>query len=255
MSALFDIVTPTLNFSAHADGQNKVLVRVLNRDCAVNTGFAAVIDPIGTGPGIFWTTLVQEGTTHHWSLPVDAAPVPESEPAQNNKTVTIWAMEGGTATDSKRANFKASFKKPAGSGSCRAASFRSAFAGSDQPVPVMLNLKLGSKVTKGTATNVKTVNKTTQLRYSTDQNQFEGWLSEPIDLGEKGKEPAFWMLKKKDSKTWVLVLQRKKTAIVKYRLKTKIARDHSFPIKLQLDGTPGKHFKKWPKTVTISPHK
>jgi hypothetical protein len=254
MSNQFNIVTPGGGFSAHADGQNKVLVRVFNGDLGVNTGFEAVIDPIGTGPGAR-TPLVREGTTAHWSVPVNAAPVPNAVPPLNNKTVTVVAMEGTVATNPQSNDFKASFNEPVGSGSRTMEVFRSLFAGSDQPVPMALTLKLGSKVEKGTCSNIKTLNKPAKLQYSTDQNKFEGWLSEPIDLGEKGKDPAFWVLKKKDAKTWVLVLQRKKTGVVKYRLKTKKAKDHSFPIKLELDGTPGKQFKKWPKTVTISPHK
>jgi hypothetical protein len=79
-------------------------------------------------------------------------------------------------------------------------------------------------------------------------------LSKPINLGEKKPGlPAYWVLEKKTVKTWVLTLRQGKKALVTYAFNTEVAKDCSFPIQPALKSAGGKHFKKWPKTVTIKP--
>jgi hypothetical protein len=127
---------------------------------------------------------------------------------------------------------------------------------SDQPIPTILTLKLDGTLAKGSCSNTGELNRPVTLRFSMVEPFVGRWLSKPIALGEKKPgPPAFWVLEKKNAKTWTLTLRQQNKKIAVYVCKTKEAKDCSMPIQLKLKGAKGKHFKKWPRLAKVKPAK
>jgi hypothetical protein len=76
------------------------------------------------------------------------------------------------------------------------------------------------------------------------------WFGQAIDLGDASCDPAYWMLQKTALDAWFLCLRRVGHELAAYHL-TDI-KNHRFPVRLKR-GRAGKEFKKWPRTITISP--
>jgi hypothetical protein len=117
----------------------------------------------------------------------------------------------------------------------------------DQPVPVCLALQLDAPLEGGKASARQQLNRPVLLIYAQDPAFACCWFSRPIDLGDDGGNPAFWMLQKTASDTWFLCLRRVSGELAAYNLK---AKNKPFPIQLK-KGKTGKDFK-WPATITIS---
>jgi hypothetical protein len=192
--------------------------------------------------------LARVGATNVFSAPMFAGE-PDETGAGNNLAIQIDDLSTG---DSQRFAFRAQTGGSSGSGGILLV-VRSKFCREDQPIPVALTLKLDSALAKGSCNNIKDLNKPMLVVHSDDPHHAGAWFSRPLNLGEKGSQPAYWVLKKTDAKTWILVLRQEKTTIVQFVLKTKVAKDCTFPIQLTRQGAGGKHFTKWPKTVTIAP--
>lgn len=208
--------------------------------------FADPSDPVVIGQGAEDSVPLTQAGTNVFSAPMDAGE-PDQTGTGNNLAVQIDDLSTG---DSQRFAFRAQ----TGSGSNGVILVvRSKFCREDQPIPVALTLTLASKLAKGSCTNIKELNKPTLLRHSNDPHHAGAWFSHPINLGQKGSQPAYWVLEKTDAKTWILVLRQEETTIVEFVLKTKLAKDCSFPIQLTRQGAGAKHFTKWPKTVTMAP--
>jgi len=136
---------------------------------------------------------------------------------------------------------------PIGSGSRPGPDYRKFFV-AGHPQPVALRFHLSPPVQDGIVAAPYQVNQPTRLIHAQDPNFSCCWFSRAIDLEETGN-PAYWMLQKTASDTWSLCLRRVSGDLAAYNLKT---RKHSFPITLKKSRV-GKEFKKWPRTVTISP--
>jgi len=121
---------------------------------------------------------------------------------------------------------------------------------SDQPPPVSLTLQLDDPAEAGTSPACDRLNRPALLVHSRDPKFVCCWFGQPIDLGDDSCDPAYWMLEKTALDTWFLCLRRVGHELAAYHLRA--IKDHRFPIKLKR-GRVGREFKKWPRTITISP--
>jgi hypothetical protein len=244
------ITKPLIHDTVIANGAGNISVEIDNPDG--DTCFAAIFkigaggmglgDMVGSAP--FTPILAGD---RKYTATVNVGTISSADPTlgEDNRFFQLENRDEGTLCGH-------SFKARAGGSGEVIIFVLSKHLPSDQPVPAVLTLKLDSGVAKGTCTNIKELNKATQLGHSNDPKQSGTWISAAINLGAKGAKPAFWVLEKTDAKTWTLVLRQEKTTIVQYVCKTKVAKECKFPIKLNREGKGGKHFTKWPSTVTIS---
>ncbi len=121
-----------------------------------------------------------------------------------------------------------------------------------QPVPVALSLKLDASVTRGTCPKCNELNRPMLLLYAENAPLPGSWFSRPIAFCGKGAPVGFWVLERKSTTMWTLVLKQGDNLLVTFTARTK-PKDCSLPINLQRKGAGSKVCKDWPKSVTISP--
>jgi hypothetical protein len=120
-----------------------------------------------------------------------------------------------------------------------------------QLVPVALALKLDTRVSKGTCAKCAELNRATILVYAAEAQPAGTWLSRPIAIAGKNAPPAYWVLQRRNTTTWMLALKQGETLLATFTASTK-PKDCSLPLKLQRQGAGSRMCKDWPKTVTIS---
>ncbi len=245
--------TPDVDELVATDAQGKIEVRVT--DNAGNTRYTATITNVVSlsGPPPAPVDLPRQGSTNIFSGQVPAGLVPNTPPPPNNpnKKVTVQSFQGTVPGDADEHAVRVWSGGSASGSMLAGAAIQCHFCGTDQPVPVALQLCLDSPVTPGTWAGCAQLNQPTLLLHAEDPGHLCCWFSQPFDAYEAG--PTLWQLQKQDPHTWELLLRRGHSDLVTYRYKTARAQDCSFPIALNLVGEGSGDCQNWPRTVTIEP--
>ena len=253
-------ITPGEGATATIQSDGTILITIsADSLLSINVTILAYSPPPGSGLGASISSGPASETptgSGNYTIRLNPGTVnPDPAAGVNNRVLQVIDSSDGIINGYPfRAAHGGSGSGSSGSGSNKfSAAARSPYFRKDQPVPVAVTLKVDSPVTAGSSNKIDALNKPTRLLHSQDASHPASWFSQPIQLGDKGSPAAHWALEKADDKTWLAVLRQADKVIVTYRLKTKDAKDGTFPLHLKRKGDGGKQFKDWPKTITVSP--
>jgi hypothetical protein len=247
----FDFITPLQDQCICVDDAGTVEVAVKDRSGDTYVASISVFSGGATGALLDQKPLVQEGSTNRFSARLSVGDV-SNPPEGNNRFVSVESSEGEIEEHPFRAIRCGSGSSCSGSEELLLAR-RCPHCRIDQPVPVAVQLRLAPPVAGGGFAQCEQLKRPADLVHCRQPGFECCWLSAPLDLGGGGTDPGFWLLEKADDTTWLLVLGRGRTRIVRYRLTTRVAGDCSFPITLDLVDPDDGENRHWPRTVTIIP--